>query len=148
MTIGSAVGTIPFVVAEGGTGAATLTSGGVLIGAGTSAVSATLTPSGLTSLSAGTLASTTTTTVGNGLTVTTGGAAITGTIVGSSTVQGTSFIIGAAGPTITVGSGSPNGSITAPKGSFYLNTAGSGVADRAFINTNSATAWTAVTTAG
>lgn len=47
-------------VAQGGTGAATLTSGGLLVGAGTSAVSATLTPSGLTSLAAGTLSATTT----------------------------------------------------------------------------------------
>jgi hypothetical protein len=45
-----------------------------------------------------------------------------------------------------VGSGTPNAVITAPKGSFYLNTAGTGVADRAYINTNGGTTWTAVTT--
>lgn len=46
------VSAVPIPVADGGTGAVTLTSGGVLIGAGTSAVSATLTPSGLTSVTA------------------------------------------------------------------------------------------------
>lgn len=53
----------------------------------------------------------------------------------------------AAGPKILSGAGSPDTVVTAPKGSFYLNTTGSGVADRAFINTDGATAWTAVTTA-
>lgn len=50
------------------------------------------------------------------------------------------------GPQVLSGSGSPNTSVTAPQGSLYLNTAGSGVGDRAFINTNGATAWTAITT--
>lgn len=50
MSLNSPVGVIPLPVASGGTGAATLTSGGVLIGAGTGAVTATVTPSGLTSV--------------------------------------------------------------------------------------------------
>ena len=53
MTQISSVGANPLIVANGGTGAATLTSGGVLIGAGTGAVTATVTPSGLTSVTSG-----------------------------------------------------------------------------------------------
>lgn len=49
----NSIGANPIIVANGGTGAATLTSGGVLIGAGTGAVTATLTPSGLTSVTSG-----------------------------------------------------------------------------------------------
>lgn len=45
---------------------------------------------------------------------------------------------------IYAGSGAPN--ITAPKGSFYLRSDGSGVGDRAYINTNGSTTWTAITT--
>lgn len=47
---------------------------------------------------------------------------------------------------IYAGSGTPNAVITANKGSLYLNTAGTGVADRAYINTNGGTTWTAITT--
>jgi hypothetical protein len=46
-----------------------------------------------------------------------------------------------------VGSGTPNAVVTAPKGSFYLNTGGTTTNDRAYINTDGSTAWTAVTTA-
>ena len=44
------------------------------------------------------------------------------------------------------GSGSPSGSITAPKGSLYLRTDGSSTSTRAYINTNGGTTWTAITT--
>lgn len=44
------------------------------------------------------------------------------------------------------GSGSPNGSITAPKGSLYMRTDGSSSTTRMYTNTNSGTSWTAVTT--
>lgn len=44
------------------------------------------------------------------------------------------------------GSGDPNGVVNAPQGSLYLNATGSGVADRAWINTNSGTVWTAIST--
>jgi len=47
---------------------------------------------------------------------------------------------------IVSGSGSPNGSVTAPKGSLYLRTDGSSSSTRAYINTNSSTSWTAITT--
>jgi hypothetical protein len=44
-----------------------------------------------------------------------------------------------------VGSGAPT--IAAAKGSLYLRSDGSGTADRAYINTNGSTTWTALTTA-
>lgn len=79
MPLISAISSIPIDVIDGGTGTNTLTSGGVLIGAGSSAVSATLTPSGLTSLSAGTLGATTTVTAGTDLTATAGNVIVSGT---------------------------------------------------------------------
>jgi len=48
---------------------------------------------------------------------------------------------------IISGSGSPSGSVTAPKGSLYLRTDGSSTSTRAYINTNSGTGWSAITTA-
>ena len=47
---------------------------------------------------------------------------------------------------IFFGSGAP--SLAAAKGSLYLRSDGSGVADRAYINTNGSTTWTAIATAG
>jgi hypothetical protein len=47
--------------------------------------------------------------------------------------------------TIYAGAGAP--SFTAPKGSLYLRTNGSGTGDRAYINTDGMTTWTALTTA-
>ena len=44
------------------------------------------------------------------------------------------------------GAGSPNGSLTAAKGSIYLNTSGSGINDRVWVNTNSGTVWTYLVT--
>ena len=46
---------------------------------------------------------------------------------------------------IYVGSGAPT--VAAAKGSLYLRSDGSGVADRAYINTNGSTTWTALSTA-
>jgi len=43
------------------------------------------------------------------------------------------------------GSGAPTQ--TAPKGSIYVNLAGSGVDDRLYLNTDGGTTWTVVTTA-
>lgn len=51
-----------------------------------------------------------------------------------------------AAPALCFGSGAPT--LTAPKGSFYLNTTGSSTSTRAYINTDGGTTWTAVTTAG
>jgi hypothetical protein len=64
----------------------------------------------------------------------------------SGTATVSSVTIGTAGPQILVGAGAPT-SVTAPKGSFYLNTTGSSTSTRAYINTDSGTTWTAVTTA-
>jgi len=50
------------------------------------------------------------------------------------------------GITIVTGTGDPNGVVAAIKGSLYLNLTGSGVANRAFINTTGAMVWTAITT--
>ena len=46
---------------------------------------------------------------------------------------------------IYVGSGAPT--VSAAKGSLYLRSDGSGVGDRAYINTNGTTGWAAITTA-
>ena len=46
---------------------------------------------------------------------------------------------------VFVGSGAPT--ISAAKGSLYLRTDGSSVSTRAYINTDGATTWTAITTA-
>jgi hypothetical protein len=50
-----------------------------------------------------------------------------------------------AGFGIYFGSGAPT--ITAAQGSLYLRTDGSSTSTRAYINTNGATTWTAITTA-
>ncbi len=47
---------------------------------------------------------------------------------------------------IVSGSGSPNGVVTSPKGSIFLRTDGSTTNNRAYINTNGGTTWTALTT--
>jgi hypothetical protein len=46
---------------------------------------------------------------------------------------------------IYMGSGAPT--VAAAKGSLYLRSDGSGVGDRAYINTNGTTGWAAITTA-
>lgn len=61
------------------------------------------------------------------------------------TTAGTGFVL-QEGPKILAGAGAP-AAITAPKGSLYLRTDGSGTGDRAYINTDSGTTWTAITTA-
>ena len=82
------------------------------------------------------------------------GAAITATstvtaLSGSGlTAGGVAGFIGtnvAAGMGIYFGSGAPT--VAAAKGSLYLRSDGSGVADRAYINTNGSTTWTALSTA-
>ena len=45
------------------------------------------------------------------------------------------------------GTGSPSGSVTAPKGSIYLRTDGSATNNRMYVNIDGAGAWTPVTTA-
>lgn len=61
------------------------------------------------------------------------------------------FLIGAADavasttPGLYSGAGAPT--ISAAQGSLYLRTDGSSTSTRAYINTNGATTWTAITTA-
>lgn len=78
--------------------------------------------------------------------------AATGTVTAKSasalTAGGAAAFIGtntAAGMGIYFGSGAPT--VAAAKGSLYLRSDGSGVSDRAYINTNGSTTWTALTTA-
>jgi hypothetical protein len=50
-----------------------------------------------------------------------------------------------AAPQVCMGSGAPT--LSAAQGSLYLRTDGTGVADRAYINTDGGTTWTAISTA-
>jgi len=59
----------------------------------------------------------------------------------------TKGIVLPGGLKIITGAGTPHGSITAPIGSLYLNTTGSGVADRLWVNTDNGTSWTNFTSA-
>ena len=73
----------------------------------------------------------------------------------SSTVNVTTQNVQSVGPRVQLnggaqlmsGSGSPSGSITAPKGTLYLRTDGSSSSTRAYINTDGGTSWTNITTA-
>ncbi|MCG3771550.1 MAG: hypothetical protein JW384_02738 [Nitrosomonadaceae bacterium] len=68
-----------------------------------------------------------------------------GEAVGAGGSSNCNLVIGnVAGFGIYTGSGAPT--VSAAKGSLYLRTDGSGVTDRAFINTNGSTTWTALTT--
>lgn len=69
--------------------------------------------------------------------------AISGSVVAGGNVF-TSTGVGGS-PQICFGSGVPT--LSAPKGSLYLRTDGSGVADRAFIATDAVGTWTAISTA-
>lgn len=55
---------------------------------------------------------------------------------GAVTIMGVQFLAGSGAPTMSV-----------PKGSFYLRTDGSSTSTRAYIATDAAGTWTAVTTA-
>jgi len=67
-----------------------------------------------------------------------------GNLVASTAGKG---VVLGGGAKVVCGTGDPNGSVTAPQGSLYLNLTGSSGSTRAFINSNSATTWIAVTTA-
>ena len=74
-------------------------------------------------------------TAGNLTAITAGGSTTTSLCATSTANFGTFF-----------GSGAPT--ISAAKGSLYLRSDGTGVADRAYINTDGGTTWTAITTVG
>lgn len=117
-----------------GTGATTIgsTTGGTIIAESNTASATAI------QLNAHNAAGGITATVGTGNFVVTGG--------NLSMATAAKGIVFQAGPTIVSGSGSPSTVVTAPKGSLYLRTDGSGVNDRMFVNTDGATAWTAVVT--
>jgi len=62
-------------------------------------------------------------------------------------ITATTGIVFQEGPKVIAGAGSPAGAVTAPQGSLYLRTNGTTTNDRAYINTDSGTTWTALTTA-
>ena len=64
----------------------------------------------------------------------------------SSNVQITSTSININGGVVLYGSGTP--AMAAGKGSLYLNSAGSNTTNRAFINSDGSTGWTAIVTVG
>lgn len=92
----------------------------------------------------GSVGAATTVTAGTTITATLGDITATnGDFV--ATAAGTSFRFGAAGPQILSGAADPNGSVTGTSGSLYLRS-GTGSADTtAYVNTNGAQAWTALT---
>ena len=97
------------------------------------------------SINATTGAVTVTGTIGAAITATSSITALSGSGL---TAGGAAGFIGtnvAAGMGIYFGSGAPT--VAAAKGSLYLRSDGSGTADRAYINTNGSTTWTALTTA-
>lgn len=67
------------------------------------------------------------------------------TVTASSYIATTGGYLAVKGVKILSGSGAPT--ISAPKGSLYLNTSGSSTSTRAYINTDGGTTWTAITTA-
>ena len=92
-----------------------------------------------TTVTAGTsVSATTTVTAGTNITSTAGDVIISAANKG---------VILPGGLKIVVYNGDPNGHVTAPIGSLCLNSAGSGVADRLWLNTDAGTTWTNVTTA-
>ena len=83
-------------------------------------------------------------TIGAAITATSTVTALSGSAL---TAGGAAGFVGtntAAGMGIYFGSGAPT--VAAAKGSLYLRSDGSGVADRAYINTNGSTTWTAIST--
>lgn len=94
---------------------------------------------------AGAVSAATTVTAGTGITATTGNiTATTGAFVING-AEGVGITLGGA-VRVIAGTGSPNGVVNASQGSLYLRKDGAGVGDRAYINTDGVTAWTAITT--
>jgi hypothetical protein len=117
----------------------TITAGNLVVSAGSIAATVGAITAG-TTVTAGTSIAATTSIVAGTTVTTTNGNFI-------ATAAGTGLKLGVAGPTITCGTGDPNGVVTQPKASVYLNLTGSTIANRIWVNTNSGTVWTAVTTA-
>lgn len=62
---------------------------------------------------------------------------------GTDVVVDSGMVLG--GVKLLVGAGAPT--MSAPKGSLYVNTTGSSTSTRLYVNTNGSTTWTNVTTA-
>lgn len=77
------------------------------------------------------------------LTASAGAVQVTGGALAATT--GLNLVQGAASALVQVGAGAPAHS--APQGSLYLRTDGSSTSTRAYINTDSSTGWTSITTA-
>lgn len=148
------------VATAGGVFAGTVVSAGTTITAGTGITSTT----GNIVATAGQVNAGTTMTAGTGITSTTGNIVATaGQVNAGTTITAGTGITSTAGNIRTAavgagflfsnnvailsGTGDPTGAVAAPQGSLYLNTAGSGTGNRAYINTDGITAWTAITTA-
>lgn len=169
VNIGNATGN---TAVTGALSTTTTLSAGTTVTAGTGITATTgniIASTGNITATAGAVSAGTTVTAGTGMTVTTGNLLVsTGNItatVGSITANGGNIIatvgdlraganielLGAGsqigfqpGPIITAGAGAPAG--VAPQGSLYLRTNGTGTNDRAYINTDGATTWTAIVT--
>lgn len=123
------------------TGGVTASSGNIVATLGNITASA-----GNIAATLGSVAAGTTVTGGTGVVATTGNVTSSaGDLVASTAAKG---VVLGGGAKVVCGTGDPNATVTAPKGSLYLNLGGSGAADRAWINTNSGTAWTNLITAG
>ena len=85
---------------------------------------------------------------GTSLSVTAGLTARSGTATPAAASAVAALSMGSAAVAVYWGTGDPNTALTAPKGSLFIRTDGSGVGNRMYINTDAATAWAAFTTAG
>lgn len=88
-------------------------------------------------------------TAATGLRATTGGVTAT---AGDVTATAGNVVLSAAasyvdviGPRLTSGTGSPNTVVSAPKGSLFMRTDGTGADEVLYVNTDGTTAWTALT---
>jgi hypothetical protein len=135
----SAAGTV-----TGGTGVIA-TTGNVSATAGAVSANTTVTAgTGISTATGNIAAAAGTVTGGTGVIATTGNiTASAGNVVATGATSG--FVFGTSTIKILSGAGAPV--VVAPQGSLYLRTDGTTVNDRAYIATNGAGAWTAITTA-
>ncbi len=126
---------------------------GIGTGTGTSTILFKVNPAGSTGTTdttpttALTLNSNGSATIAGGVTATTvAGTGIFTPISGTAVTGGgvLAITLGSSAPSITVGSGAPT--MSAAQGSIYIRSNGTGAADRAYINTNGSTTWTAIVT--
>jgi hypothetical protein len=160
VNIGNTTGNTLVTGTLSSTGTITSVNGAVSANTTITAGTGISTAGGNISAPTGAMSAGTTITAGTGITATTGNIVastgnITATLGNVSAAAGNVTLGAAAGKVvfangISIGSGNadPNGIVTAPLGSFYVVSSGSGVANRAWINTDSGTTWTAIATAG